>query len=242
MGEAELQNIIGTMTRAVATFGSVCDRSVARLQKIECQLQQAAGSNDPELLNRSIEECLESIREEILKQKAERARTHEMLQVLETSRSGPGKAPDPVTGLPSRLDAEAALAEAAEGQTPAYVAMLSVDRVALINGRYGYAAGDEVLKLFLESLQTRVLPEDRIFRWSGPAFVVILERTDRLEKVRHLFRAVVPGKIERTIHAANRTALISISSAWILLPVVVPVSDLVAELDKFLANQWKQGK
>jgi diguanylate cyclase (GGDEF)-like protein len=242
MGEAELQNIIGMLTRAVATFGSACDRSVARLQKIECQLEQASGSEDVPLLKRSIQECLESIRDETLKQKAERARTHEMLQVLETSHSAPAKAPDPVTGLPNRLEAEAALAAAAEGQTPAYVAMLLVDRVALINSRYGHAAGDEVLKLFLESLQTRVLPDDRIFRWSGPAFVVILERTDRLEKVRHLFRAVVPGKIERTIHAANRTALISISSTWTLLPVVVPPADVIEELDKFLANQWKQGK
>jgi diguanylate cyclase (GGDEF)-like protein len=242
MGETEIQNIIGMLTRAVATFGSACDRSVARLQEIECQLEKASRSEDVLLLKQSIQECLESLHDETLKQKAERARSHEMLELLEASHSVPVTLSDAVTGLPNRLEAEAALARAAAGPKPAYVTMLSVDRVALINARYGHAAGDEVLKLFLEALQTRVLPEDRIFRWSGPAFIVILERTDGIEKVRHLFRAVVPAKIERTIHAANRTALISISSTWIMLPVALPVTDLVEQLDKFLANQWKQGK
>jgi diguanylate cyclase (GGDEF)-like protein len=242
MGETELQNIIGMLTRAVATFGSACDHAVARLQEMECQLDKAFRSEDILLLKQGVQECLESLRDETVKQKAERARSHELLQVLDTSHAVPIALSDPVTGLPNRSEAEAALAKAAAGQKPGYVAMLSVDRVALINARYGYAAGDEVLKLFLEALQTRVLPEDRIFRWSGPAFVVILERMDGIEKVRHLFRAVVPAKIERTIHAATRTALISISSTWIMLPVTLPAANLVEQLDKFLANQWKQGK
>jgi hypothetical protein len=60
--------------------------------------------------------------------------------------------------------------------------------------------------------------------------------------VRDQFRTLVPAKMEKTIHASNRTALISISSTWNVFQVVHPVAGVFEQLDKFLASQWGQGK
>jgi diguanylate cyclase (GGDEF)-like protein len=227
-------------------LGSGSDRSVTRLREIEGQLEKASEIQDVRMLKLRMEQCLESIREEAQKQKAESSRIVEGLQndILQTQdrmRPLALSLPDPVTGLPARVDAETALAEAASGAAQSFVVLLAVDRVELINGRFGFAAGDEVLRLYLEALRTRLSPTDRIFRWSGPAFVVLLERPNRLESVRDQFRSVVPVKMEKTIHASNRTAMVSISATWTVFSVTAPVAGLIAQLDKFLVNR-SQGK
>jgi diguanylate cyclase (GGDEF)-like protein len=245
MQGAELQNMIGMLTRTVATLGSGSDRSVTRLREIEGQLEKASEIQDVRMLKLRMEQCLESIREEAQKQKLESSKIVEGLQsdiqqTQERIRPAPISVPDPVTGLPARPDAEAAFAEAAAGTKQSFVVLLAVDRVELINGRFGYAAGDEVLRLYLEALQTRLAATDRIFRWTGPAFVVLLERPSRLESVRDQFRSVVPVKMEKTIHASNRSAMVSISATWTVFSVSPPVASLIVQLDKFLANRSPQ--
>jgi GGDEF domain-containing protein len=245
MQGAELQHMIAMLTRTVATLGAGSDRSVTRLQEIEGQLVKASEIEDVRMLKLRMEQCLESIRDETQKQRAESSRLVEglqqdILQTQERMRTVTVAPIDPVTGLPLRPDAEAALAEAAAGLKPAYVVMLAVDRIALINGRFGYAAGDQALKLYVEGLRPRLSAGDRIFRWSGPAFVVLVERPERLERVRDQFRSVVPAKTEKNLQVANRTALVSLSATWTVFSVVAPVVDLIDQLDKFLATQWQQ--
>jgi diguanylate cyclase (GGDEF)-like protein len=245
MQGAELQNMIGMLTKTVATLGSGSNRSVTRLREIEGQLEKASEIQDVRMLKLRMEQCLESIRQEAQEQKAESSRIVEGLQndILQTQeRIHPSLAslPDPVTGLPVRADAETALAKAAAGAKQSFVVLLAVDRFDLINGRFGYAAGDEVLRLYLEALRTRLSPADRIFRWNGPAFVVLLERPNRLESVRDQFRSVVPAKMEKTIHASNRTAMVSVSATWTVFSVTPPVANLIDQLDKFLANRSLQ--
>jgi GGDEF domain-containing protein len=245
MQGAELQHMIAMLTRTVATLGAGSDRSVTRLREIEGQLVKASEIEDARMLKVRMEQCLESIRDETQKQRAESSRLveglqHDILQTQERMRTVAVAPTDPVTGLPLRPDAEAALAEAAAGVKPAYVVMLAVDRIALINGRFGYAAGDQALKLYVEGLRPRLSAGDRIFRWSGPAFVVLVERPERLERVRDQFRSVVPAKTEKNLQVANRTAMVSLSATWTVFSVVAPVVDLIEQLDKFLATQWHQ--
>jgi len=245
MQGAELQHVIAMLTRTVASLGAGSDRSVTRLQEIEGQLVKASQIEDVRMLKIRMEQCLESIRDETQKQRAESSRLMEglqqdILQTQERMRTVTVAPVDAVTGLALRPDAEAALAEAAAGLKPVFVLMLAVDRVALINSRFGYAAGDQALKLYVESLRPRLAGGDRIFRWSGPAFVVLAERTERLERVRDQFRSVVPPKTERNLQVANRTALVSLSATWTVFPVAAPVADLIEQLDRFLASQWQQ--
>jgi diguanylate cyclase (GGDEF)-like protein len=247
MQGAELQNMIGMLTRTVATLGSGSNRSVTRLREIEGQLEKASEIQDVRMLKLRMEQCLESIREEAQKQKVESSRIveglqNDILQTQERIHPAPVSVPDPVTGLQARPDAETALTAAAAGGKQSFVVLLAVDRFELINGRFGFAAGDEVLKIYLEALRSRLSATDRIFRWSGPAFVVLLERPNRLESVRDQFRSVVPVKMEKTIHASNRTAMVSVSATWTVFSVTAPVTGLIEQLDRFLTARSPTGK
>jgi GGDEF domain-containing protein len=230
----ELQHLIATLTtvtKAIDMRPSRHAHSLAELGTLKLRMEQ----------------CIETLRHEAQKQKLEPSRSIEDLpledlplpipQPQDRHRSAPISRPDPVTGLPARMDAIAAIASAAASAKPTYVALLAVDGISLINLRFGYAAGDEVLNLYLDALRSRLPFTDRIFRWSGPAFLVLLERPEPLEKVRNEFRYLLPSRTETPIHAANRTTQVSISAIWTILPVAAPVEGLIEQLDKFLASR-----
>jgi hypothetical protein len=64
MQGAELQNMIGMLTRTVAALVSGSNRSVTRLREIEGQLVEASEIQDVRMLRLRMEQCLERIREE----------------------------------------------------------------------------------------------------------------------------------------------------------------------------------
>ena len=243
MQGAELHHMIAMLTRTVATLGSGSEQSLGRLREIEGQLEKTSAIEDVRILKTRLEECLESIRTETKRQKSESSRTVESLRQEirgsqeRISAAGAGHALDPATGLPARSAAAAALAEWALSDKPPYAALFIVDRIPLINARFGYPVGDRVLKTYLEELRGRLAPGDQIFRWSGPAFLALLYRTDRIEKVREQLRFQLPAKIERTFELSNRSALLSISATWAIFPVTEPLDALIEQLDGFLTSQ-----
>jgi GGDEF domain-containing protein len=243
---AELHHMIAMLTKAIANLGAGSERSVARLQEIEGQLEKTVLIEDVRHLKLRLEACLEGIREESRRQKAESLHTveglqHEISQTHERMRTATA-APmrDPVSGLLTRAEAEVAFLEAAHGSERAYAAFFVVDRVAVINARFGYAVGDRVLNLYLEELRPRLSAADRIYRWSGPAFVALLLRADRLDRLQDRLRFLVPAKVEKMVELSNRSALLPISATWTVFEVTLPVEDLTAKLDQFLATQWQQ--
>ena len=243
MQGAELQHMIAMLARTVTTLGSGSLQSVERLREIEHKLAKTSGIEDVRALKQKLEECLECIRTESVRQKTEGARTIETLKeaIRKTkqriSSSGAGSALDPTTGLPSRDSAVAALAEWVLQDKPPCAGLFVLDRVALINSRFGYKIGDQVLKAYLEELQRHLAPVDRVFRWSGPAFLVVLMRPERIEKVREQLRYTLPGRLERNFELPNRSAMLSITATWTVLPMNVPVEELVQQLDSFVATQ-----
>ncbi len=248
MQGTELQNMIAMLTRTVATLGAGSDRSVARLRDIEGQIEKTSVIEDVRMLKLRMEECLESIRDEAQRQKTESAMAleglrQEIVHSQQRMRAGTAApARDPVTGLPIRAEAQAAFEALFESGTPAYAALFVVGRVALINSRFGYAVGDRVLNLYLEELQKQLSAADTIYRWNGPAFMAILHRPDRLEKVREQLSFIIPSKLERTIQLPNRTALLPISATWTVFPIIPPIHDLLNQLDNFLSSQWQQSE
>jgi GGDEF domain-containing protein len=240
---AELYHMIAMLTRTVATLGSGSEQSVGRLVEIEGKIEKAAVIEDVRVLKLRLRECLDSIRDETKKQKTDSSHTVASLQQEirgsqeRLSAAGAGPVLDPTTGLPARTAASAALAEWALHPKPPYAALFVVDRIALLNSRFGYAVGDRVLNAYLEELRNRLAPADQIFRWSGPAFLALLNRPDRIEKVREQLRFALSAKIERNFELTNRSALLPISATWVVFPVATPLEGLIEQLDSFLASQ-----
>lgn len=233
---AELQNMIGMLTQTVSALGAGSERSVTRLKEIETQLEKARVIEDVRMLKLRMEDCLGGIREEAQRQKTDSSQTlqgitEEIIKSRERMRVATVPAPDPVTGLPTRVDAEIALNKAASGSQTAYAVAFAVDRVGVINTRFGYAVGDKVLKIYLDELRARLSANDPVFRWNGPAFVVLLERPDPIERVREQLGFVVPPKLERNLQLPNRSALLPISATWAVFPVKQPVAALGEQID-----------
>ncbi|HET6762219.1 MAG TPA: GGDEF domain-containing protein, partial [Longimicrobiaceae bacterium] len=72
--------------------------------------------------------------------------------------------------------------------------MLDMDNLKLVNDREGHAAGDELLCRLVETLRGCITPEDRLYRWGGDEFLVLLPAASP--------QAVVP-RIRAAVEAAN---------------------------------------
>lgn len=85
---------------------------------------------------------------------------------------------DPLTGAGNRRALEEeliiAIARVQREETGAGLLMLDLDLFKEINDRYGHGEGDEVLKQFAELVRTHSRHEDRLFRFGGEEFVLLL--------------------------------------------------------------------
>ncbi len=117
------------------------------------------------------------------------ARNHERQRIalMEVSRT------DPLTGCLNRRGfEERALAEIAAASRRAgqgAMLLLDVDRLKLVNDRQGHAAGDELLRWVVRTLQRTVRPDDAIGRLGGDEFAVLfadIEPVHALEGARRI--------------------------------------------------------
>ncbi len=88
---------------------------------------------------------------------------------------------DPLTGVLNRRAIKAALLEAmahAERyRRPLSLAMLDLDQFKQVNDHYGHSTGDEALRLFVRVVQRRLRAPDRLGRFGGDEFLILLPET-----------------------------------------------------------------
>ena len=132
-------------------------------------------------------------------------------------------APGPVdgsTGLPARSEAEAALKRAAEGNTKAYAAVFYLHRMALTNARFGEAIGNQVILFCSQHIATTVTRgNDQLFRWSGPAFVAILERQESTLNVSSEVQRIASAPLSRFFETSSRSVYLPIKMTAIAVPL-----------------------
>jgi two-component system cell cycle response regulator len=102
---------------------------------------------------------------------------------------------DPLTGLHNRRHMEEHLAAAVSAARRHHhslaVLFIDVDSFKRINDRWGYEAGDDVLRTVGDRVRHALRTEDLVARWGGEEFVVVLPETD-------LAGAVIVGERVRT--------------------------------------------
>jgi GGDEF domain-containing protein len=240
----ELQNIISMLTRTVISIGAGSDGSVERLQEISSQLERAVELEDVQQLKVRLDDCLGHLREECRRQKTDTAKIVTALQSEIThaaERSGAlieGQELDPITGLPSQEAAETTLQDLVRKPGKRYVAVAVVNRMQPINARFGHAVGNQVLRVFKEFFETQLGPGDRLFRWSGPALVALLERGEPLETVRTEVRRMLNKPIDnKTFDIGGRDVLIPVSSAWSVFMLIPPSTTATKQIQTFIASQ-----
>lgn len=238
----ELQNIVSMLTETVISIGAHSEHSVSRLQDIEKSLERASELEDIQILKHRLGECLEAVREEAKRQKIEGQKTIDVLQEqLDTSRECSNSLHlrdiDPATGLPGRQEAQRALEGAVATPAGKYLLIAVVNRVQAVNARFGYSIGDRILGAFAERFVKGLSARDQAFRWQGPSIIAVLERAERIERVRAEIRQFADTKLDKTVEVGSRTVLIPISASWSLFPVAPPLAGLLKKLETFTAAQ-----
>ena len=90
----------------------------------------------------------------------------------------PGRVPDPLTGLNNRQYLREQLFTVLSQRTePASVALLliDVDQFKKVNVSYGQGAGDALIQLIAERIQSCLLPHQRLARVGGNEFAVVFQ-------------------------------------------------------------------
>ncbi len=240
---AEYQQMVATLMQTIASVTQASDRTVTRLHDIEKQLERASVIEDVRALRHKLNQCLESIQEEIHEQERNDA-AKELEQALQASHArlsesltSSASTEDPVTGLPGRAAAEEALAEAGHKKNEHFAVAVVANRVQVINSRFGYSVGDRVLRHVSEAYRNALSADDLLFRWQGPSFLAILRRPSNIEEVRKEIARIASSRAEELVEIGNRTVLLPVSASWTVFPMSASTRLLVARLDQFVASQ-----
>ncbi len=238
----ELQQMVAVLTEGLERLSSGSERSIANLKEISRRVERASAIEDIRLLKARLAECVRELEQEAARHREESAKliTHLKAEVSRLS-GGLGREPrfDPVTGLAGRPEAERAIEAACAERRHAYVAILVVDRLALVNNRFGYAAGDQILRSFAARLQRLLRAGDTLFRWSGPAFVALLERQAPEVALEREVRHFATQRHEEFIELEGRSGLVSVTASWTILPVFQfdAAHAVTSRIDRFVASQ-----
>lgn len=115
--------------------------------------------------------------------------------------------------------------------------LFGIERMAIINARFGYRVGDQMIAGLRQHLTDNLPEGDRLFRWRGPYLLALIER-DMAAGLPSLEMALIGAWCsEYEIKVRDREALIPVSVSWQMFPLKssTGVEDLVVELDSWTA-------
>lgn len=238
----ELRQMVAVLTEGLEALSTGSDRSVASLKKISQQVERASAIEDIRLLKIRLAECVRELEQEAARSREESSRLITHLKSEVTRLAGLGSREprfDPVTGLASRPEAERAIEAACTQKRHVWAVVFAVERLPLVNNRFGYAAGDQLLNAFLARLRTFLQPGDSVFRWSGPAFVALLERESSEAALEREVRHFAAQRQEEFLEAPGRSGLVSVTVAWAIVPIFQhsAAAPVIAKIDQFVSLQ-----
>jgi diguanylate cyclase (GGDEF)-like protein len=236
----EMQSIIKMVAETVVHVGGENSRSVKRLQEIGDEFERAGAITDLQALRGHLSECLRGFREEVRRQKeltdnliAELRKQIESTPVFATETQD---ACDPATGLVGKGACLRAMQDPVAVGKRRYVVTMSVNRMQSINARFGHDAGDRILKVFADFITHQLNPADRVYRWTGPALVALIERSETLDRVRDQIRRIMEMRLDENLDLEGRAVLIPVSSAWSVFQLSA-VTNAERQIQVFIASQ-----
>jgi diguanylate cyclase (GGDEF)-like protein len=241
----ELKATMRALTETVTFLAESRSSVVHQLTFIERQLEQASELEDIRLLRPKLAACLEMVREETARLQNESAANSELV------RSGLGVAPqhtesprrvgslDPVTGLPGRQVAQRLIEDKVNAGKESVVALFIPDRLEAINRHHGRNAGDEVLLRLAQHLSKSIQPPATLCRWSGPAFLALVEAQDKSAAVSRSWNSVAAKAIELTLQLDRRSVMVSVSLSCVTKTVTgsTSVAAICDDFDKAIGQR-----
>jgi diguanylate cyclase (GGDEF)-like protein len=122
---------------------------------------------------------------------------------------------DPLTGARNRraMEEEVAIALNAHQRTgrPVTLALLDLDHFKRVNDRHGHEAGDQLLCRFVDLVRRSTRATDRLFRFGGEEFVLLMEHTDEIGALRAF--ANLQRHIHEELRAGGEPVTVSMGAA-----------------------------
>jgi GGDEF domain-containing protein len=246
--KSELVTAAKELSEAVKTLPGI-QRSAERLSMLEQQINAISAEDDLEVVKARLCADVAAARTEALQEghkisalfsgvagKLDIAPERAPGQMESEGASGAARpagtvyAPDPLTGLPSRAYAEAELARAQGQSSDCYVALFVVKRLALINAKFGYSRGDQVLlKVVLHLAQS--LPEfNNLLRWAPCAFITVAPPKTTYKELRSKIQIIELTRMAPTLEWEGRSAMVPVAIDC----RIVSVKDFGTPYDLFL--------
>lgn len=244
---SELQNMVKMLTGTVSAISAAGDTNVGRLGEIEKQVESVSAMDDIRTIKARLGDCLADIRKEAARQQKDTGATIELLtQGLSEARrravnvspslaATDGSPRDEVTGLGTRAEAEAAMAEPVQPGGQTFAAVMVLERLQSVNRKFGVQIGDQILAEFARLVRRSLPPNDRLYRWGGPTLVALMTRPATIDRVRMEVGEIMDAKWEKTIQTASRSILLPITARWAVMPMMAAPRLLYHKIDVFAA-------
>jgi GGDEF domain-containing protein len=251
----ELRCMIEMLSQTLVALAQSGSESIRTLQSIRNQVEGARQLDDIRLLRARLGDTLKSISEEARRQ---RERNAEMLRQAEEAAavaSGHNEAPQPdynadrdgldtdgVSGLPSAEKAEREITTRVGEGSRHYAAVFVVERVESLNLHYGYAAGDQLLQAFAKNLRSELDSADQVYRWRGPTFLVLLERSCPVDAVRTEVARFASSGPEYAMELGGRRVQLPLNCAWTVVELAQCqiAGQACRQIDRFVAEHWEK--
>ena len=237
----DFQSIIRMLQDSLVKITGENVQSVQSLNRIGEELDRGIGFQDLQSVKVHLSVCLSGLRQEIERGKNASKTMVEGLQIqIETFRALAKKIPDRKVDAATRVlnqeDCIAAIRNAIEKGTRHYAVVMVVNRIQPINARFGREAGDRILARFKEYIEAQLGASDQLFRWVGPAVVVIMERPQSGDQVRLLVKRMFDAPLQENLELGARSVLVPISAAWSVIALTSP-PDVEKQIEAFIASQ-----
>ncbi len=152
---------------------------------------------------------------------------------------------DPLTGLLNRRAfdrlAEHDLALARRQGTALSLLMVDLDHFKAINDRFGHATGDEVLRVVAARMAGSVRKTDRVARFGGEEFVLLLPDTSR-RNAAHLAEKLRATVGAERVPGLDAPLTASVGVACVAPGVAVDLHALVRQADQALYRAKEAGR
>ncbi len=152
---------------------------------------------------------------------------------------------DTLTGILNRrgmlplLQAQYAYAESAE--IPFSILIVDIDHFKRVNDSFGHLCGDHVLKNVAQTIMEHIRQYDRVCRWGGEEFLVLLPNTlnDGAARVAEKLRVAINHK---QIEYENQQIEVSISIGGSGYQEVPNIDDIIKKADQNLYQAKADGR
>ena len=143
---------------------------------------------------------------------------------------------------PLREQAIRAMAMRVDSSKNNYGVVLVLSQFDMFRMRYGITSAERLLHALSAQVMKTLPPEDRLYQWSNRALIALCERNSSLDEVRLEMTALCSRRIDYFLNAPERSALVTLSATWTLLPLYkTNLEKVIDQVDGFERQHSKAG-